>query len=70
MEHGRQSYRLLIAIAAGPRTDSEDVPVRIVDDFDEFVQTVSLQELVGELLFLRGDECRSTAVYRWDTYSY
>ena len=55
MEHGRQSDRLLKTVAAGPRTDSEDIPVRIVDDFDEFVQTVSLQELMGELLFLRGD---------------
>ena len=42
-----------IAVAVGPRTDSEDVPVRIVDDFDEFVEAVSLEELVGELLFLR-----------------
>ena len=55
MEHGRQSDRLFIAIVAGPRTDSEDVPVRVVDDFDEFVEAVSLQELVGELLFLRGE---------------
>ena len=54
MVHERQSDRLLIAIAARPRTDSEDVPVRIVDDLDEFVETVSLQELVGELLFLIG----------------
>ena len=55
MEHGRQldTDFIAIAAAAGPRTDSEDVPVRIVDDFDKFVQTVSLQELVGELLFLR-----------------
>ena len=45
----------IVAAMTGPRTDSEDVPVRIVDDFDELVQTVSLQELVGELLFLRGE---------------
>ena len=56
MVHERQSDILFMATAeaAGPRTDSEDVPVRIVDDFDEFVETVSLQELVGELLFLIG----------------
>ena len=43
--------------------------MRIVDDFDEFVQTVSLQELVGELLFLEGVQCSSTVVYRLGTYS-
>ncbi len=34
------------------KTDAEDVTVRRVDDLYEFAQAVSLQKLVGKLLFL------------------